>query len=109
MPSTKLLSTACGLMLLGGCASFQFGNDFKLTQFAAKVEHGVTTQNQVKQWLGAPQSTGVVVNRDGEQLQRWVYYYGKGKLGDMGNARMKTLEVQFDDRGVVRAYDWVGE
>ncbi len=109
MQITRFIGAACGLVLLSGCASFQFGSNFNLTHFAANIEHGVTTQAEVQQWLGAPQNTGVVVNRDGEQLQRWLYYYGKGKLGDMGKARMKTLEVQFDRDGVVRAYDWVGE
>lgn len=98
-----------GLLLLTGCASFQFGSDFDLNRFAAHIERGVTTRDQVRQWLGAPQSTGVVVTRDGESLQRWVYYYGKGELGGMNKARMKTLEVQFDNGGVVQAYNWSGE
>ena len=98
-----------GLLLLSGCASFQVGSDFKLTQFASSVEQGVTTQAQVKEWLGNPQSTGVVVERDGQKLTRWMYYYSKGTLSNMNNARMKTLEVQFDQNGIVRAYDWVGE
>jgi len=109
MHKIRLLSAVCGLALLGGCASFQFGNDFNLTRFASNIERGATTQDEVKQWLGAPQSTGVVVNSNGEKLQRWVYFYGKGKLGDMNNAHMKTLEVQFDDNGVVKAYNWSGE
>lgn len=109
MQKIRLLGILCGLALLTGCASFQFGSDFNLSQFATNIERGVTTRDQVKQWLGAPQSTGVVVSRDGESLQRWVYYYGKGKLGDMNEAQMKTLEVQFDKNGVVQAYNWSGE
>jgi len=109
MNKTKLISACCGLALLGGCASFQLGNDFNLEQFASHIQHGVTSQSQVKAWLGSPQSQGVVVDRDGEKLQRWLYFYSKGKLGDMGNAGMKTLEVQFDQGGIVRSYNWAGQ
>ena len=109
MNKTKLISACCGLALLGGCASFQLGNDFNLEQFANQIQHGVTSQSEVKAWLGAPQSRGVVVDRDGEKLQRWLYFYSKGKLGDMGNAGMKTLEVQFDQGGIVRSYNWAGQ
>lgn len=109
MNKTKIISAACGLLLLSGCASFQLGSDFNLTQFASSVEHGVTTKEEIKQWLGNPQSTGVVVDREGEKLTRWLYYFSKGNMSDMSNTRMKTLEVQFDQSGVVRAYDWIGE
>ncbi len=109
MNKTKLTGAACGLLLLGGCASFQLGSDFNLTHFASKIEHGVTTKAEIKQWLGEPQSTGMVVNREGEKLQRWLYYFSQGKLSSMQNTRMKTLEVQFDHNGIVQAYDWVGE
>jgi len=109
MNKIKLISACCGLALLGGCASFQLGNDFNLKQFASQIQHGVTSQAEVKAWLGAPQSQGVVVDRDGEKLQRWLYFYSKGKLGDMGNAGMKTLEVQFDQSGIVRSYNWAGQ
>ncbi|HHJ81367.1 MAG TPA: outer membrane protein assembly factor BamE [Candidatus Tenderia electrophaga] len=109
MNKTKLISACCGLALLGGCASFQLGNDFNLTQFASQIRHGVTSQAEVKAWLGSPQSQGVVVDRDGEQLQRWLYYYSQGTLGNMNNARMKTLEVQFDQNGIVRSYNWSGQ
>lgn len=109
MQKIRLLGALGGLVLLTGCASLQFGSDFDLARFTVNIERGVTTREQVKQWLGAPQSTGVVVNRDGERLQRWVYYYGRGEMGDMNNAQMKTLEVQFDGNGVVQAYNWSGE
>lgn len=109
MNKTKLISACCGLALLGGCASFQLGHDFNLEQFANQIQHGVTSQSEVKSWLGTPQSQGVVVDRDGEKLQRWLYYYSQGKLNDISNTRMKTLEVQFDQNGIVRSYNWSGE
>ena len=109
MNRLKLTALGCGLMLLSGCASFQLGHDFNLEQFAGQVQHGVTTQAEVKGWLGEPQSTGVVVDRDGEKLQRWLYYYSQGKFSDMGKAGMKTLEVQFDQGGIVRSYNWSGQ
>lgn len=109
MTNIRCLAIAGSLLMLSGCASFQVGNDFNLTRFAASIEHGVTTRAEVRQWLGEPQNTGVVVNRDGEQLERWLYFHGQGKLGNVSATRMKTLEIQFDGDGVVRAYDWIGQ
>ena len=109
MDKKYFIAAASGLLLLSGCASFKLGNDFDLTHFAANVEHGATTKSDIQQWLGAPQSTGMVVNREGEKLQRWLYYYSQGKLSSMQNTRMKTLEIQFDQQGIVQAYDWIGE
>lgn len=109
MNSIKLTTLLFGLLMLSGCASFQLGHDFNLEQFSSQVQHGATTQAQVKGWLGEPQSRGVVVDRDGEQLQRWLYYYSQGKFSNMGNASMKTLEVQFDQDGIVRSYNWSGQ
>ncbi len=109
MNKAKLISACCGLALLNGCASFQLGSDFNLEQFANQIQHGTTHQAEVRAWLGSPQSQGVVVDRNGEKLQRWLYYYSQGKLSNMNNTRMKTLEVQFDQNGIVRSYNWSGE
>jgi len=109
MNKIKHLSAGCALLLLGGCASFQAGNDFDLDRFASHIKQNITTDAEIKNWLGTPQSKGVVVNKDGEELQRWLYFYSKGTLGDMGNAYIKTLEVQFDQNGIVRSYNWSGQ
>ncbi len=92
-----------------GCASVQVGHDFPLGSFATKVERGVTTQTQVRQWLGDPAGTGVEVEGDGKRFDLWTYYHGKGKLPRLGNAKLKMLQIKFDSNGVVRSYNWTGE
>ncbi len=101
-----LLLLALGL--LSAC-SIKLGQPFDLNRFADNVEHGNTTQVQVLQWLGEPQRRGIVVNAQGEELSRWMYYYGEGKLSAMNQAKLKTLEVQFDRQGTVKAFNWVGQ
>ncbi len=98
---------SCMLLMLSACA-LKFGKDFDPSAFEAKVERGVTTQKQVRQWLGAPQSTGRIVENNGIQYRRWLYYFGNGKLTQMDNAIFKTLEVRFDKDNKVASYSWSG-
>ena len=93
-------------LLVGGCSTVQVGRDFDVRTFEAKVERGRTTEAQVRQWLGPPSSTGVDVQVNGQRLNRWLYYYGAGKLPNMSGAHLKMLEVDFDLRGIVSAYNW---
>ncbi|HHM04200.1 MAG TPA: hypothetical protein ENJ19_00465 [Gammaproteobacteria bacterium] len=112
MFSFPLCRSAAVLMagvLLGACAVVQLGRDFPLTAFTSKVERGVTTRQQVQDWLGPPAGTGVEVARDGSRYDLWTYYWGKGKLPKMANARFKMLQVKFNRRGVVQSYNWSGE
>ena len=60
-------------------------------------------------WLGAPTGVGVTVESSGERYQEWTYYHGEGRFPGMADARMKVLQIKFDQRGVVRAYNWTGE
>lgn len=96
-------------LLLSACGTFQVGHDFDLATFNAKVDRGATTQLQVQSWLGAPDSTGVSVETNGERYAQWTYYYGAGSLSGPTNARVKTLQIKFDRAGIVRAYNWSGE
>lgn len=97
------------LVLLAGCSTVQVGHDYKLSTFQAKVERGVTTQAQVREWLGAPAGTGVAVETDGTRYEQWTYYFGHGRLPDLSDARFKLLQIRFDQHGIVRAYNWSGE
>lgn len=97
------------ITLLAACSSVQVGRDFDLSAFESKVQRGVTTQAQVRGWLGAPKGDGFVVDTNGERYEEWTYYYGEGQLPDMTDARLKILQIKFDPQGIVRGYNWSGE
>jgi hypothetical protein len=63
----------------------------------------------VRAWLGAPTAVGIAVESSGARYEEWAYYHGAGNLPDMGNARVKILQIKFDQRGLVHAYNWSGE
>jgi hypothetical protein len=92
--------------LLSACTAVTVGRDFDIGMFAAKVEQGVTTQATVKSWLGEPASTGVSLATDKERFDEWSYYFAEGKLNDMNKARIKILQIKFDQQGKVRGYNW---
>lgn len=99
-----LISTIA--LLLAACSTVQVGQDFDLHTFETKVERGVTTQSQVRIWLGAPMASGVNVDAVGEHFDEWTYYAASGKLSDMSGASMKILQIKFDKQGVVSSYNW---
>jgi outer membrane protein assembly factor BamE (lipoprotein component of BamABCDE complex) len=97
------------LLLLSACSTFEVGQDFDLSAFDARVRRGITTQADVRGWLGAPTGVGVSVDSSGDRYEEWSYYHGEGRFSKMADARLKILQVKFDQRGVVRAYNWSGE
>jgi outer membrane protein assembly factor BamE (lipoprotein component of BamABCDE complex) len=94
------------ILLLSACASVKIGRDFDVGVFAAKFEQGVSTQEQVRSWIGEPTSVGVSLASDGERLDEWDYYYAEGDLPDMSAAKVKILQIKFDKQGKVRSYNW---
>ena len=94
------------ILLLSACGSVKMGRDFDVGVFAAKIEQGVTTQNQVRSWLGEPTSVGVSLATDGERFDEWAYYFAEGELSDMSKAKVKILQIKFDKLGIVRSYNW---
>ena len=96
------------LATLVACGSVQVGSDFNLHTFEKNVQRGVTTQEQIRGWLGPPTGTGVHVDTNGERFDEWTYYYAAGKLPSMNDARLKMLQVRFDRSGIVRGYNWSG-
>jgi predicted small secreted protein len=102
----RTLSILFAALLLTACNTIQMGHDFDVGVFAAKVERGVTTQTQVKNWLGEPTSVGVSLATDGERFDEWNYYYGEGELADMSTAKVKILQIKFDAQGKVKGYNW---
>ena len=66
----------------------------------------MTTQDQVRAWLGAPTGTGISVDAGGERLDEWTYYSASGRLPDMAGAKVKYLQIKFDKQGIVRGFNW---
>lgn len=93
-------------VLLSACSTVMVGRDFELSTFAAEAEQGVTTQAQVRAWLGEPTSMGFNMGGDGEKLEEWAYYYGIGELSGGGPVRVKVLQVKFDKQDKVHSYNW---
>lgn len=94
------------IMLLAGCSSIQVGRDFDMLAFDSIAKAGETTKAQVLDKIGDPKSTGVSINRDGERLLEWVYFYATGKLPGMDDAQLKILQIRFDKGGIIRSYNW---
>ena len=93
-------------LLLAACSTVQVGMDFDMRAFETKVERGVSTQSQIRAWLGEPRGTGINVDTNGEQFDEWTYYFAAGKLPNMSGATVKTLQIKFDRQGIVRGYNW---
>lgn len=108
MRTERLILPVALVFLLAACSMVQIGSGFDLSTFESKVQRGVTTQAQVRGWLGAPTGTGVHVDTGGERYDEWTYYYGEGRLPNMVNAEFKILQIKFDKSGTVRGYNWSG-
>ncbi len=107
MRTHRLLVLLALTALLAACSTVRIGSDFDLKAFEARVQRGATTQAQVREWLGAPNGSGVSVQTDGERYDEWTYYYGEGHISG-GDARLKMLQIKFDKSGTVRGYNWSG-
>lgn len=94
-------------IVLTACATtVEIGKEFDAAGFDAAVQLGVTTQADVRALLGEPVATGVVVNEKRERFTRWVYYFGTGTAPRLRDAKFSMLEIRFDKREVVQAYNW---
>jgi hypothetical protein len=76
------------ILLLSACGSVKVGRDFDVGVFAAKLERGVSLAT------------------DGTKYDEWDYYYAEGELADMSTAKVKILQIKFDDSGKVHGYNW---
>lgn len=97
------------LLLVSACTTVNVGRDFDLSTFDAKVQRGVTTQSEVRGWLGAPVGVGTAVEASGERYQEWNYYFGKVRIPGAKDSQVKLLQIKFDEGGVVRSYNWSDE
>ncbi len=94
------------IMLVAGCGSIQIGRDFNVKAFEDMAKVGETSKAQVREVLGAPKSSGIAINKDGERLVEWVYFYATGKMSAMEDAGLKILQVRFQQNGKLRSYNW---
>lgn len=93
--------------VLGGCSMgwFHVGSDFDVNAFTSRVDRGVTTRDQVRAWLGAPPSTGVNVDTNGQRYEEWTYYFVEGRASSLSDTTVKSLQVKFDSKGIVQGWD----
>ena len=103
---SRIVVIFLSILLLSACGTVKVGRDFDVGVFAAKLEQGVTTQAQIRSWLGEPTSVGVSLATDGTSYDEWDYYYAEGELADMSTAKVKILQIKFDKAGTVRSYNW---
>jgi len=103
---SRIFVILLSFFLLSACGTIKAGRDFDVGVFAAKVEQGVTTQANVRSWLGEPTSVGISLATDGERFDEWDYYFAEGELADMSTAKLKILQIKFDRQGKVRGYNW---
>ena len=94
------------VLLLTGCGSIQIGRDFDVKAFENMAKVGETSKTQVREVLGAPKSSGISIDRNGERLVEWVYFYAKGKMSTMDDAGLKILQIRFEQSGKLRSYNW---
>lgn len=94
------------VLMLAACGTVQVGQDFDVHAFETRIERGISTQNQVRTWLGEPMATGVSVDTGGERFDEWTYYSASGKLPGMAGAKVKMLQIKFDRQGIVRGFNW---
>ena len=102
----KVTSVSLLTLILTACGSIQVGKDFDMHTIQSKIERGVSTQNQVSAWIGAPTGTGMSMDASGESLDEWTYYFASGKISDLSGAKVKMLQIRFDKQGIVRSYNW---
>jgi len=104
----KTAASLCfiALFILLQACTVKFGHDFNPKEFHDWVKQGETTAKEVREKLGAPTSQGMVMEGDGKTLKRYIYYYGKGKISNMKDAKFKMLEVRFDENNQVHSFNW---
>lgn len=92
--------------MLTACGTVQMGRDFNVKGFEEIVGMAEMSKAQVQELLGAPEGTGITVDKDGVRLDEWLYFYGTGQLPSMSDTTIKTLQIRFKKDGMVQSYNW---
>lgn len=103
---TRITFIVLTTLFISACGTVKFGQDFDVGTFTTQVEQNVTTQAQVRSWLGEPTSEGISLESDGERYDEWAYYFAEGDLPDMSAAKVKILQIKFDKQSIVRSFNW---
>lgn len=105
----RRLAIVATAAVLGACATMNVGRDFNYGDFVSRAKQGETTREQVKEWLGPPAGTGMVLEADGAKNDQWTYYHGSGKLPSGSETRFKLLQIKFSAAGKLMSYTWSGD
>jgi len=102
----KTFSLLLATAFLYGCTTIRIGQDFDLSAFNQNVEHRVSSKADIRAWLGIPSGIGTTIQTDGQRLEKWTYYYGRGKLPGLKDVQLRFLEIEFNNDGKVVSYNW---
>jgi hypothetical protein len=102
-------AAVAGAALVMGCSTMKVGRNFDYDKFGSQVQQGGTDTAQVREWLGEPVGRGIEVTPEGNRLDVWTYYAGRGKIPSGSDVSFKMLQVKFTPEGKVAGYVWSGE
>jgi len=105
----RTIAAVAATAIVAGCATMNVGRDFNYGDFVSRAKQGETTREQVREWLGSPAGTGLVLESDGQKNDQWTYYHGSGKLPSGSETRFKLLQIKFDPKGTLMSYTWSGD
>jgi hypothetical protein len=105
----RLIFVFLAVTFLSSCAKLRLGEDFDIEKFKSQVKRGETTKAEIVKMLGPASATGMVVEADGTEYTRWLYYHMTGRLIRLRERSIKMLEVHFDKNNIVAKYDWTLE
>ena len=92
--------------LLSACSTVQVGRDFDVESFDKIVSMADMSKSQVRELIGKPETTGIAMDKGGERLVEWVYFFGTGQLPAMSDTKIKMLQIRFDKSGMISSYNW---
>jgi hypothetical protein len=96
----KIFLILISLLLVQGCTHYKNGSPNIADQsLTGKIERGITTKNQIKNWFGEPSSVGFKNNMD-----KWTYGYSSMEanlipfisLFTKPKIQSRSLELSFD-------------
>ena len=92
----RVIPAAVLVALTAACLTV--GADFR-AEPVLDIEKGVTTKEQLREWLGDPYQMGL---EDGRET--WTYLYVRRNV--RGDVQSKQLHIKFDDGGRVETYSY---